>query len=110
MDIHKIDWSAIEWKKVREGVERKGFTGNGATVALHRLMPGHAPNPHSHMHEQILYIMAGTMKLHVGNEVHIIGPGGLLVVPPNVTHWGEVLGSEPVMNLDIFTPSRPEYA
>ena len=54
-------------------------TGNGATVALHRLMPGHAPNPHSHMHEQILYIMAGTMKLHVGNEVHIIGPGGFAV-------------------------------
>ena len=39
-----------------------------------------------------------------------LGPGGLLVVPPNVEHWGEVVGDEPVMNLDVFTPRRPEYA
>jgi quercetin dioxygenase-like cupin family protein len=37
-------------------------------------------------------------------------PGGLLVIPSNVTHWGEVLGDEPVLNLDVFTPKRPEYA
>jgi hypothetical protein len=36
-------------------------------------------------------------------------PGGLLVIPSNVTHWGEVLGDEPVLNLDVFTPKRPEY-
>ena len=39
MDIHKIDWSAIAWTPVRQGVERKAFSGEGATVALHRLMP-----------------------------------------------------------------------
>ncbi|MEJ2625087.1 MAG: hypothetical protein P8Z80_11225 [Pseudolabrys sp.] len=36
--------------------------------------------------------------------------GGLVVIPPNVKHWGEVLGDEPVLNLDVFTPKRPEYA
>jgi hypothetical protein len=25
-------------------------------------------------------------------------------------HWGEVVGDEPVLNLDIFTPVRAEYA
>ena len=34
----------------------------------------------------------------------------LLVIPPNVEHWGEVVGEEPVINLDVFTPRRPEYA
>ncbi len=43
MDIHKIDWSTIEWKEIRKGVEQKAFSGSGATVALHRLMPGHEP-------------------------------------------------------------------
>ena len=47
MDIHKIDWSKIAWKKIREGVEQKAFSGNAATVALHRLMPGHEPRPHT---------------------------------------------------------------
>ena len=34
----------------------------------------------------------------------------LLVIPPDVMHWGEVIGDEPVLNLDVFTPKRPEYA
>ena len=110
MDIHKIDWSSIPWTNVRPGVDRKGFTGQGATVALHRLMPGHQPKPHSHPHEQIAYIISGTIRFYIAGEPHLIGPGGLLVVPPNVEHWGEVVGDEPVMNLDVFSPARPEYA
>ena len=63
MDIHKIDWSAMEWKEIRKGVEQKAFSGSAATVALHRLMPGHEPKPHSHPHEQIAYIVSGTSTL-----------------------------------------------
>lgn len=110
MDISKIDWSKIDWKQVRPGVERKGFSGAGATIALHRLMPGHEPLPHSHPNEQIAYIISGRIKFVIGGEEHILGPGSVLVVPPNVEHWGEVIGDEPVMNLDVFTPSRPEYS
>lgn len=109
MSVRTIDWNAIPWTPVREGVERKSFGGDGATVALHRLMPGHEPRPHSHPNEQIAYILAGTIRFHVGDEVHLVGPGGLLVIPPDVLHWGEVVGDEPVLNLDVFTPSRPEY-
>ena len=110
MDIHKIDWSAMEWKKIRAGVEQKAFSGNVATVALHRLMPGHEPKPHSHPHEQIAYIVSGHLRFYIGDQIHDIGPGGLVVIPPNVRHWGEVIGDEPVINLDVFTPKRPEYA
>jgi len=109
MNIHQIDWSKMDWQPVREGVDRKAFTGKGATVALHRLMPGHTPSPHKHPHEQIVYIMAGQISFHVGDEQTLLGPGGLLVVPPDTMHWGEVVGSEPVLNLDVFTPARPEY-
>ena len=75
MDIHNIDWSAIPWKKIREGVEQKAFSGDTATLALHRLMPGHEPKPHSHPNEQIVYIMAGTIKFHIGDEEKNAGSG-----------------------------------
>ncbi|MBD0416835.1 cupin domain-containing protein [Oryzicola mucosus] len=110
MNIRSIDWSAIEWTAVREGVERKAFSGDGATVALHRLQPGHKPLPHSHENEQIAYILQGQILFFVGEEQHLLGPGGVLVIPPNVRHWGEVVGDEVVLNLDVFTPRRPEYA
>jgi quercetin dioxygenase-like cupin family protein len=109
MEIHKIDWNAIAWKQIRKGVQQKAFSGSGASVALHRLMPGHEHKPHSHPHEQIAYIVSGHMRFHIGEEFHDLGPGGLVVIPPNVMHWGEVLGDEPVLNLDVFTPKRPEY-
>ena len=32
-----------------------------------------------------------------------------MVVPPDTMHWGEVVGDEVVLNLDVFTPKRPEY-
>jgi len=110
MDLHTIDWNAIAWERVREGVERKAFSGNGATVALNRLMPGHEPRPHSHPNEQIAYVISGRIDFHVGAKVIRLGAGGLLVIPPNVEHWGVVVGDEPVLNLDVFTPKRAEYA
>ncbi|MBU6188576.1 MAG: cupin domain-containing protein [Betaproteobacteria bacterium] len=109
MNLHQVDWNAIDWKPVREGVDRKSFSGTGCTLALHRLMPGHEPKPHQHPHEQVVYILAGRIRFHVGEAVTELGAGGLLRVPPNTMHWGEVLGDEPVLNLDVFTPHRPEY-
>jgi quercetin dioxygenase-like cupin family protein len=50
------------------------------------------------------------MRFYIGDQTHDLGPGGLVVIPGGVTHWGEVLGDEPVINLDVFTPKRPEYA
>ena len=84
MTIHGIDWSAIEWKTIRSGVEQKAFSGNSATIAMHRLQPDHEPKPHKHVYEQIAYIVSGTVDFHVGDEE--------------------------VINIDIFTPARPHYA
>lgn len=110
MLTRSIDWENTEWKPVRPGIERKAFTGDGATVALHRLWPGHELRPHSHPNEQIVYIMEGLVDFHIGEEVVRLGPGGLAVIPPDVTHYAEVVGDGPALNLDIFTPARPEYA
>ena len=110
MDLHAIDWNATPWERVREGVERKAFSGEGATVSLNRLQPGHEPRPHSHPHEQIVYIMEGCIDFHVEGRVTRLSAGGLLVIPGGAHHWGEVVGDRAVLNLDVFTPKRAEYA
>lgn len=109
MNIRQVDWETLPWRPVREGVFRKAFSGEGATLALHRLMPGHAPAPHQHPHEQLVYIIAGTVDFHVGEETVRLSAGGLIAVPPNTMHYAVVVGNEPVINLDVFTPARPEY-
>jgi hypothetical protein len=85
----------------REGVERKAFSGDGATVAL----SGAGAWP-----EQIAYIISGRMDFFLEDEVFHLRAGSMLVVPPNARHWGQVVGDEPVLNLEVFTPRRSEYA
>jgi len=108
--MHTANWNELEEVMVRTGVYRKGFTGEGATMAIHRFLPEHKPQPHKHHYEQLVFIMKGKIKFHVGDEFVILEEGGLLVVPPNVEHWGELIGNEEVINLDVFTPVRKEYA
>jgi quercetin dioxygenase-like cupin family protein len=55
----------MPWEPVREGIVRKAFSGAGATVALHKLMPKHEPKPHKHAYEQIVYIIGGRIRFHV---------------------------------------------
>ncbi|MFN8057765.1 MAG: cupin domain-containing protein [Vicinamibacterales bacterium] len=110
MPVHHVDWDAMDWTPVRPGIERKAFSGHGATLALHRLWPGHETRPHAHANEQVVWILEGLVDFHIGDDVLRLGPGGLAVVPPNVVHYAEVVGTSPALNLDVFTPSRPEYA
>lgn len=107
--LHHVDWESVPWVTVRPGIERKAFGSNQVTLALHRLVPGHEVRPHSHPNEQIVYILAGRIDFHVGEQVVSLAAGGLLVVPADVMHYGVVVGDEPVLNLDVFTPARPEY-
>lgn len=101
---------ALHVTAVRPGVERQVFSGEGATLAWTTLDPGHAPRPHSHVYEQIVYLVSGRAKFVVGDDELIMEPGDMLVVPPNVEHWAQTLGDEPVVDLSIFTPKRDEYA
>jgi quercetin dioxygenase-like cupin family protein len=109
MDTNSANWNSMPWEEVRAGVKRKVFTGEGATLSLNLLSPGHEPKPHSHIHEQMVYIIKGKCEFHVGGSVYQLTEGGLLYIPPNVEHYIVVKGKEPVINLDIFSPKRSDY-
>jgi quercetin dioxygenase-like cupin family protein len=53
--------------------------------------------------------MSGEVDFYVDGDPVRLRAGGMVVVPPNVMHHAVVIGDEPVMNLDIFTPKRAEY-
>lgn len=109
MNVNLNNFNDMEWEVVREGVKRKAYTGEGATIAMNELQPGHTPKPHSHPHEQIVYIVQGEGDFTVEGEVYHLKEGGLMVIPPNVEHFIQVTSDIPVLNLDIFTPKRAEY-
>lgn len=103
------NWDELPWEDVRPGVRRKGFRSANALMVLNELQPGMEARPHHHPFEQLAYILKGRVRFTVGETVHELGPGGLCVIPPDVTHFADVLGEEPALNLDIFSPVREDY-
>lgn len=103
------NWEKLEKTKVREGVLRSVVSGAKVMMVMNEIQPGTGPNPHSHSHEQMLYIIKGRAEVGVGDQKWIFGPGDVMVIPPDVPHVLKVLGDEPVLNLDVFSPIREEY-
>jgi quercetin dioxygenase-like cupin family protein len=110
MDLQSpVNWEEMEWESVRPGVKRKVFQAEGGTLVLNHLEPGHKPNPHSHAHEQIVFIVQGETELTVGSKVFNLGPGSLMIVPPHAEHFAKVTGKDTLVNLDFFIPRREDY-
>jgi len=103
------NWDSLDREVVRQGVERAGFRGDDVLLVMNWLQPGMAVNPHSHPFEQVVFIVQGRVRFHVGDEVMEGGPGSLIRIPPEVEHYAEPIGDEPVLNLDVFVPIREDY-
>ena len=99
-------------REVREGVTRRVFTGDGATLAWTTLEPGHTPRPHSHEYEQIVYIVSGRVLFSVGDETAEMGPGDVLLVKGWIEHemWvledTEFVAFLAPVRADLHAPSR----
>jgi quercetin dioxygenase-like cupin family protein len=48
-----------------------------------KMQAGAARPPHIHEHEEVLVILAGTVKVKIGDEEHILRAGDAFEVPPH---------------------------
>lgn len=102
-------WDELPKEAVRAGVTRAGFRGDDVLLVMNWLEPGMQTNPHRHPFEQIVYVVQGRMRFVVGDEVIEADAGSVIRVPPDVLHYGEPIGDQPVLNLDVFSPFRQDY-
>ena len=66
--------------------------------------PGSIYPLHSHPYEQVSVVVQGRLRLSVGNETRDVGPGDMWFVPAGMPHGGEILGDEPVIFIDVYSP------
>lgn len=107
--VQHYHWDALPKETVRPGVTRAGFRGDDVLLVMNWLQPGMQTRPHHHPFEQLAYIVQGRMRFFVGDEVIEAGAGSVIRIPPDVEHYGEPIGDEPVLNLDVFAPFREDY-
>ena len=69
--------------------------------------PGVVRHRHVHMTD-IFYVLDGELAIQVGDEWHILGPGGFALVPPGIPHTFANRGSVPARVLNIQQPAGLE--
>lgn len=94
----------------RAGITHRDFRGDNVSLGYNEVTPDFMAMPHQHPYEQLFLILEGHTRLHVEDEVFECPAGSIVRIPPNVMHWAEAPKEGLLVNLDIFTPLRPEYA
>lgn len=52
--------------------------------------------------EQLIHMIGGRLRLQVGSETREIGPGDVVLIPPDIQHTGEAAGDEPAVYLEVL--------
>ncbi|MDF1543943.1 MAG: cupin domain-containing protein [bacterium] len=89
------------------GITARVVTSQTMTVAHVQLQKDAILAEHKHINEQIVNVMEGELELTVQGEAHVLTPGMVLVLPPNVPHSGRALTDVKVV--DVFHPVREDF-
>jgi quercetin dioxygenase-like cupin family protein len=96
------------FREVLPGVSMKTLTfGKNMLFTEFRLKAGHSLPIHEHPQEQTGYLMSGSIRLTIGKDVHLVGPGDGWNIPGNVDHGAVVL--EDSVAIEVFSPVRKDY-
>ncbi len=72
------------------------------SVWMQTIEPGAATPPHRHDCDEVVVILAGRGRLHIGGEVQPFGPDQTIVLPAEVDHQIVNSGDAPLRTLAAF--------
>lgn len=97
----------IPYIKKRDGVYFKSITGEKSQLTMIKLDSG-VTTAHSHINEQMGYILSGKVELLINTEIRILNKGDSYYISSNTPHGFKVLGNNPLEYLEIFTPPKED--
>ncbi len=91
MDIRNIAevpaFTTKDGSEIRELLAHRNSGIRNQSLAEARLPPGAATTPHYHpLTEEIYYILEGTGRMTIGDELRDIGAGDAIAIPPGAIH------------------------
>lgn len=99
-DAHQIE--------MLPGIHRRTMaTTDEAMVCEFFLERGAQIQAHSHMNDQVGYVVFGKIELTIGEETQICNPGDSYAIPGGIVHGAKVLVD--TLLIDVFSPPRKDY-
>jgi quercetin dioxygenase-like cupin family protein len=84
-------------------------TGGSLMLLENLTSPGGGPPPHVHTREdEFWYVLDGTFEIRLGDEVHVLGPGGFAYASRGTIHNFRNTAETPSRILVGFTPAGME--
>jgi len=93
--------------EIAPGIIGRIVTADNVTVAHVSIVAGSVLPEHSHVHEQVVNVIEGELKLTVKGQIHSLVPGTAMVLPPNVPH--SAIAITEVKVVDVFHPVREDF-
>ncbi|HZP17133.1 MAG TPA: cupin domain-containing protein [Terriglobales bacterium] len=106
-ELKYLSWNGVELETMNPLLQRQLIVGQDVMLARVLLKKGCIIPMHSHVNEQISYILEGALKFWIDGKEIVVRPGEILTIPPNMPHKAEAL--EDTVDLDIFHPPRADW-
>jgi quercetin dioxygenase-like cupin family protein len=98
---------SVESTEAVDGVHLKLLAGGEEANVQHFVVePGETVPAHDHPHEQLGYVLSGTLTFLVDGEEHPVSEGESYRLAGGEEHAAENRGDVPVVGLDVFAPPR----
>ena len=108
MDPKLVRHSGVNPVEMAEGISRRTLAWGQATMLIETSLDEQANLAlHAHPHEQLTYLISGSLELTIGSETFVLGPGDSVLVPGGVPHSGVARASS--VAIDAFAPPREEF-
>ncbi len=109
MDIRNIQdvpaFTTKDGSEIRELLAHRNSCIRQQSLAEARVMPGASTAAHYHPQtEEIYYILAGTGRMQIDDEVRDVGPGDAIAIPPGAIHTITCTSSETLRFLCTCAP------
>ena len=105
-EVKHIRWADLPVESLNPLLGRQLVVGDQIMVSRILLKKGCVVPMHSHVNEQVAYMLEGALKFTINGDEIVVRAGEFLCIPPNVPHQAEAL--EDTVDIDIFTPPRAD--
>lgn len=106
--VRRVDFAAFDATEARVSQKLLDHTTGAAacSVTCIKTPPGGGSpeGMHTHVVDQIFYVLRGTMGVEVDGKKQEVGPGALIVFPAGVPHRNWNAGNDPTVHLAIAAP------
>jgi quercetin dioxygenase-like cupin family protein len=101
-----MDWTQAPLEDAGSGITRQTIHGERSTIVRYVYPPGAIFATHAHPEEQLTVVLSGRIVFTTPSGEVEVGPGGTLLVPPNLPHGARVIGDETVESINVLAPRR----